>query len=140
VTNDRNDISDDGELMTLADAGITSISLTRTPSGARDRGNAIGNVGTVARADSTTATIQSVYFATDSHDTRDPRPTGFTVSAEAALFSHLPSLGQIRSAAYTASTNAACLTALTTLADGGASVSDLAVNSNGQSQRTTMPT
>jgi hypothetical protein len=65
VANDRHDISDDGELMTLADAGITSISLTRRHSGARDNGNTVGNVGTVTRAEGTTATIQWMYLATD---------------------------------------------------------------------------
>ena len=65
-------ITDPGELMTLQEAGIASISLTTTtpPAGEEDNaGNFVSAVSTFTRSDGTTSTISNVYFNTDEFNT-----------------------------------------------------------------------
>lgn len=59
----QNGVSDEGELISLADAGIESISLTLTPSGEDRDGNIIINTSTFTRTDGTTGEVGDVAFA-----------------------------------------------------------------------------
>src|ERR1041385_1524618 len=71
----QNGVSDPGELMTLAQAGITSISLARTVVGGTNSGNNIGFEAHFTRSDGTTGIAQTIYFAVDRRDSTDSSPT-----------------------------------------------------------------
>jgi hypothetical protein len=60
-----NGISEAGELRSLAEAGITELSLKAHASTKVDNGNLIGLMGTFATADGKTHTMGDVWFSTD---------------------------------------------------------------------------
>jgi hypothetical protein len=67
---DQDGITDSGELKTLPESGITSISLTRTDVTGTNQGHAngydfLGFQGGFTRANGTTGTAETIYFATD---------------------------------------------------------------------------
>ncbi|WNJ88715.1 hypothetical protein [Bosea sp. 685] len=62
---DSDGITDAGELQTLAEAGITSISLTRTDVQGTNAGHDRGFAGSFTRADGTTGSAETIYFQTD---------------------------------------------------------------------------
>lgn len=85
---------DAGELKSLNDAGIASISLTTTPqSGVTNAGNSITATGSFTRADSTTSAIAEVGFATDPFHSEYLGDK--TVSVEAALRANLKGYGTL---------------------------------------------
>jgi hypothetical protein len=102
---DQDGITDAGELKTLPESGITSISLTRTDVTGTNQGNAsgydfLGFQGGFTRANGTTGTAETIYFSTDRRDTRaDPTP-GFTLAAGVDKLPQLPGSGQINSIAW----------------------------------------
>jgi hypothetical protein len=92
---DQDGITDPGELKTLPESGITSISLTRTDVTGTNQGHDRGFQGGFTRANGTTGTAETIYFATDRRDTRaDPTP-GFTLAAGVDKLPQLPGSGQI---------------------------------------------
>ena len=54
---DGDGVTDAGELKTLDEAGIASISLTATPDGSGNALNVVARTGTFTRTDATTGTI-----------------------------------------------------------------------------------
>lgn len=77
---DQDGATDEGELKTLTESGITSISLTRTDVAGTNHGHArscrvLDFQGGFTRADGTTGTAETIYFATDRRDTRRPFDT-----------------------------------------------------------------
>lgn len=59
----QNGVSDDGELVSLADAGIESIDLTLNESGENVDGNIIHNTSTFTRTDGSTGEVGDIAFA-----------------------------------------------------------------------------
>jgi hypothetical protein len=99
---DQDGVTDAGELKTLTESGITSISLTRTDVTGTNQGHDRGFQGGFTRANGTTGTAETIYFATDRRDTRvDPTP-GFTLAAGVDKLPQLPGSGQINSIAWKA--------------------------------------
>ncbi|MGT2440863.1 calcium-binding protein [Bradyrhizobium betae] len=119
----QNGVSDDGELQTLADAGITSISLVRQAGSGTDAGNTIGYQAVFTRGDGTTGVAQTVYFQTDNRDTRADTTPDFTIADGVDLLPQLPGSGTIYSIAYKATTDAAFRAAWTSLTDQASSMS-----------------
>ncbi|WP_084462338.1 calcium-binding protein [Bradyrhizobium sp. WSM1417] len=118
----QNGVSDDGELQTLAEAGIKSISLVRLAGSGTDAGNTIGYQAVFTREDGTTGVAQTVYFQTDNRDTRTDTTPGFTVAEGVDLLPQLPGSGTIYSIAYKATTDAAFRAAWTSLTDQASSM------------------
>jgi Ca2+-binding RTX toxin-like protein len=88
--------SDAGEVTTLAQNSITSISLATTASGASIAGNQIGFTSTLTHSDGTTATVGSAYFATDAVLSQWMPPSGFVVSEAASKLPTLAGYGQVK--------------------------------------------
>jgi len=65
-----NGITDQGELKSLADAGITSISLDAQTSTTVNNGNLIGLMGSFTTADGNTHTMGDVWFTVDASGNR----------------------------------------------------------------------
>jgi len=63
-------ITNKGELHSLGDMGISSLSLTATPSTQTNNGNLIGLMGTYTTSDGSTHTMGDVWFQTDSSGNR----------------------------------------------------------------------
>jgi Ca2+-binding RTX toxin-like protein len=99
----QNGVSDTGELMSLADAGIASISLTRSNPSGTNAGHTVGYEATYTRTDGSTATAQTIYFQTDRQDTVADNTPEFTLAAGVEDLPLLPGSGQIHSIAYVAS-------------------------------------
>ncbi|WP_316168619.1 MULTISPECIES: calcium-binding protein [unclassified Bradyrhizobium] len=118
----QNGASDDGELQTLADAGIKSISLVRQAGSGTDAGNTIGYQALFTREDGTTGLAETVYFQTDKADTRADTTPGFTIAEGVDLLPLLPGSGTIYSIAYRATTDAEFRAAWITLTDQASSM------------------
>ena len=96
----QNGAVDSGEMKTLADAGIQSLSLTTTHVNGTNEGHGVGYEASFTRADGTTGTAQTIYFQTDRQNTvADNTPT-FTPSDVALKLPQLPGSGQINSIAW----------------------------------------
>jgi hypothetical protein len=65
VDGDSDGVTDSGELLTLAQAGVAEISLTHSASSEIDNGNALGLVGSYTATDGTTHAVADVWFAKD---------------------------------------------------------------------------
>jgi trimeric autotransporter adhesin len=65
VDGDRDGVTDAGELKSLADLGIASLSLQATTSTAVDNGNLIGLVGSYQTTDGTNHQMADVWFSRD---------------------------------------------------------------------------
>jgi Ca2+-binding RTX toxin-like protein len=102
----QNGVTDAGELKTLAEWGISSISLSRHAVGTSNAGNSVANEATFTRTDGSHGTAQSINFQTDRQDTvADNTPT-FTPSPEVENIPLLPGSGMIYSIAHKASVDA----------------------------------
>jgi hypothetical protein len=120
---DQDGVTDAGELKTLTESGITSISLTRTDVTGTNQGNDRGFQGGFTRTNGTTGIAETIYFATDRRDTRvDPTP-GFTLAAGVDKLPQLPGSGQINSIAWKATQDAAFRADWTALTDQAATLS-----------------
>jgi Ca2+-binding RTX toxin-like protein len=120
---DQDGITDAGELQTLAQAGITSISLNRTNVTGTNQSHDRGFQGGFTRTNGTTGTAETIYFQTDRRDTRvDPTP-GFTLATGIDQLPQLPGSGQINSIAWKATQDATFRTAWTQLTDQAATLS-----------------
>ena len=83
VDANQNGVTDPGELHSLADYDITSISVASTPSTLTDSGNDITATGTFTRADGTTGMVGDVELDVDNYNTKWTGDS--SVSADAAL-------------------------------------------------------
>ncbi|MGX5829997.1 hypothetical protein [Mesorhizobium sp. 43Arga] len=104
---DQDGVSDAGEMMTLAEAGIVSISLTRTDVAGTSSGHELGYEAIFTRADGTTGSAQTIYFQTDRQDTRADNTPNFTPAEGVDKLPQLPGSGQINSIAWKATQDAA---------------------------------
>lgn len=100
-----NGTTDAGELRTLAEMGIASISLTRTDIVGQNQGNDVGYQAVVTRTDGTTTIGQTIYFQTDRRTTQDNTPN-FTPAAGVELLPQFSGSGQINSLAWKATQDA----------------------------------
>lgn len=119
---DQDGVSDAGELMTLEEAGITSISLMRTDVTGTNNGHDVGFEAEFTRADGTVGTAQTTYFETDRQDTRADNTPDFVVADGVALLPQLPGSGQINSVAWKASEDAGFRQEWMTLTDQAATL------------------
>ncbi|MGQ0685617.1 calcium-binding protein [Bradyrhizobium sp.] len=117
----QNGMSDSGELQSLAEAGIASISLHTQKLNGTNAGNSLGYEATFTRTDATTGTAETVYFNTDNQDTVDNTPE-FTPSSDALEVPQLPGSGLIASIAYKATNDPAFLADWTALTDAAPSL------------------
>jgi Ca2+-binding RTX toxin-like protein len=113
----QNGVADAGELMTLGEAGIASISLQTTDVPGTSNGHTLGYGSTFTKTDGTTGTAQTVYFETDRQDTSAAEPPGFEPSAEAKTLPQLPGSGQIHSIAFAVTNDSAFMAKWAALAD-----------------------
>jgi hypothetical protein len=97
----QNGVSDAGELQTLAQVGIASISLERHQVGGTNAGNTVGYEGSFVRTDGTTQVVQSIYLQIDQ---RHPAPDegDFTPAAGVVALPQFAGSGLIHSIAYKA--------------------------------------
>lgn len=119
---DQDGVSDAGEMMTLAEVGIVSISLTRTDVAGTNSGHDVGYEGVFTRADGTTGSAQTIYFQTDRQDTRADNTPNFTPAEGVDKLPQLPGSGQINSIAWMATQDAAFKADWTTLTDAAATL------------------
>ncbi|WP_342722668.1 calcium-binding protein [Bradyrhizobium sp. B097] len=118
----QNGVSDAGELQTLAEAGIKSISLVRQAASGTNEGNGVGYQASFTREDGTTGIAQTIYFQTDQRDTRADTTPGFTIADGVDLLPQLPGSGKIYSIAYKATTDAQFRAAWTSLTEQASSM------------------
>ncbi len=102
----QNGAVDVGEMKTLADAGIQSLSLTTTHVNGTNAGHGVGYEASFTRADGTTGTAQTIYFQTDRQNTVADNSPKFTPSDLALKLPQLPGSGQINSIAWKVTTDA----------------------------------
>ena len=110
---DRDAVTDAGELKTLTEAGIKSISLaTTTPATTEVAGNRIAAEASFTRTDDTTSTISDVRFRIDNFDTTYLGDT--TVSAAAAALPNIRGRGTLTDLHIAMTQDPALLTAVQT--------------------------
>ena len=85
---------DQGELQTLAQAGIASVSLTRTDIKGTNQGHTIGFGAAFTRLDGTTGAAQTIYFEVDRQHTQDNTPP-FTPAQGLDALPMLPGSGRV---------------------------------------------
>jgi hypothetical protein len=88
----QNGASDEGELQSLDQAGVASISLNRHLVGGTNAGHGIGYQALFTRSDGTTQNAQTIYFQTDRQHSA-PDENGFTSSLERQRRSQPAKLG-----------------------------------------------
>ena len=88
-------VTDEGELQTLADAGIESISLVTTDPGTTIEGHTVGANGTVTLDDGTTRTISDIWFENNPAVTRYLAPADFTYHADMWELPYLRGYGTV---------------------------------------------
>jgi hypothetical protein len=116
-------ISDAGELKTLAELGIASVSVNRTDVTGTNEGHDRGFAATFSKTDGSTGAAETIYFQTDRADTVDPTP-GFTPADGVDKLPQLPGSGNIFSIAYTLTNDASFRADWTALADNAAGMSE----------------
>jgi hypothetical protein len=92
---DQDAVSDAGELVSLADAGISAISLTRTNPDATNAGHTVGYQAAFERADGSSGTAQTIYFQTDRQDTVADNTPEFVPAPGVEKLPQLAGSGQI---------------------------------------------
>ncbi len=102
----QNGVSDDGELVTLEEAGITSISLSSSALGVNNNGHTAAREATFSFTDGSTGSIQSIFFQTDNQDTILDNTPGFTIDPNVANLPQLQGSGEIHSIGYVATNDA----------------------------------
>jgi Ca2+-binding RTX toxin-like protein len=108
---DQDGVTDAGELKTLGEAGIASISLsTTTPNPSVINGNSIRATSVVTKTDGTTTKISDVELVTDETDTRYLGDA--TVSAAAAALPTLRGYGEVKDLRVAMSQDATLLAAM----------------------------
>lgn len=120
---DQDGVTDAGEMMTLAEAGIVSISLTRTDVAGTNSGHDVGYEALFTRADGTTGGAQTIYFQTDRQDTLADNTPSFTPAEGVDKLPQLPGSGQINSIAWKATQDASFKADWTALTDAAGTLS-----------------
>ncbi|MDX8496418.1 calcium-binding protein, partial [Mesorhizobium sp. VK22B] len=120
---DQDGAVDAGEMVTLTEAGISSISLTRTDVTGTNAGHDVGYEASFTRANGTTGTAQTIYFQTDRQDTRADNTPNFTPAEGVDKLPQLPGSGQINSTAWKATQDAVFNADWTALTDAAATMS-----------------
>jgi len=120
---DQDGVSDPGELKTLDEVGINSISVIRSDITGANQGHSVGYEASFQRVNGTTGTAQTIYFQTDRQDTVSDNTPIFTPSTEALKLPNLPGSGQINSIAWKNTTDAQFLDEWTSLSDDASSLS-----------------
>lgn len=120
---DSDGVTDAGELKTLSEMGISSISLTRQDVTGTNAGHDRGFQGSFTRTDGTTGSAETIYFQTDRQDTREDPTPPFTPVEGVDRLPQLSGSGTIHSIAWKASADADFRTAWTALADDVATLS-----------------
>ncbi|RWI50097.1 MAG: hypothetical protein EOR16_31090 [Mesorhizobium sp.] len=120
---DQDGVSDAGEMMTLAEAGIVSIALTRTDVAGTNAGHDVGYEALFTRANGSTGSAQTIYFQTDRQDTQGDNTPAFTPAEGVDKLPQLPGSGQINSIAWKATQDAAFKADWTALTDDAATMS-----------------
>ncbi|MFZ5731433.1 MAG: hypothetical protein ACOY4O_01770, partial [Pseudomonadota bacterium] len=92
--------SDAGEVFSLADVGVSSINLAKTPSTQKIAGNDIGFTGTFVHANGEAGDAAAVFFQTDRGNTRWVAPEGFVLAPEARDLPNIRGYGQLRDLRY----------------------------------------
>ncbi|MCZ7929171.1 calcium-binding protein [Agrobacterium pusense] len=103
---DQDGVSDEGEMISLAQAGITSLSLRAKAIGGENKGHIVGYEASYDRKDGSTGKAQTIYFDTDGRDTRGDQTPDFAIAKGVALLPLLPGSGKINSIAWKASEDA----------------------------------
>jgi hypothetical protein len=119
----QNGVSDAGELQTLAEAGIASISLNRQAVNGTNAGHGVGYEAGFTRADGSTGVAQTIYFQTDGQNTIQDNTPDFTPAAGVLDLPGFEGSGQISSIAYKLTNDASFRSAWTALTDGAAAMS-----------------
>lgn len=114
---DTDGVSDSGELQTLAEAGIESISLTRADVAGTNGGHDRGFGGLFTRSDGTSGAAETIYFQTDRQGTRFDGTPEFTAAEGVNLLPQLPGSGTINSISWKATQDADFRAAWATLTD-----------------------
>lgn len=92
----QNGVVDDGELITLAQAGVSGINLSYNQQSTTDaNGNTHAQVGTVIKADGTTGTVTDVWFDADYANTIDK--TEVTIPDDIKALPELEGFGNVHS-------------------------------------------
>lgn len=120
---DSDGVTDAGELKTLAEMGISSISLTRQDVAGTNAGHDRGFQGSFTRTDGTTGSAETIYFQTDRQDTREDATPPFTPVEGVDRLPQLAGSGTIHSIAWKASADADFRAAWTAFADEAATLS-----------------
>ena len=94
---DGDGVSDDGEMMSLTDAGIISIDLGYSDISETNAGHDVLQRSTVTFADGSTTTIDDVYFQTDTRASVALLPDGFEYNEDVFKLPALFGYGQIAS-------------------------------------------
>jgi len=125
----QNGVSDPGELESLADAGIASISLRTQKVNGTNAGNNLGYQATFTRTDGATGTAETIYFSTDTQDSVADNTPDFTPSDDALSVPQLPGSGLINSIAFKATNDPNFLAAWTALTDAAPNLNPAELNS-----------
>lgn len=99
---DQDGVSDAGELQSLTDAGVSSISLTRTDVFGENEGHARGFQAAFNRVGGGAGVAETIYFDVDRQATQDNTPS-FTPATDVEKLPQLPGSGLIHSIAWKAS-------------------------------------
>jgi hypothetical protein len=119
---DQDGASDAGEMMTLVEAGITSLSLSRGDIAGTNNGHGIGFEGQYTRTDGTTGNAQTIYFQTDRRDTRADNTPNFTPAVGVEKLPQLAGSGLINSTTWKATQDTTFRDAWTALTDEAANL------------------
>ncbi len=92
----QNGVSEGGELFTLAQLGIQSISVQTQDATGTNQGHDLGVTALFTRAAGTTGEATSIYFHTDGQNSV-PDATGFVAAAGVELLPQLPRSGNLHS-------------------------------------------
>jgi len=103
-----NGITDEGELYTLSEAGITSIDLGATElSNETNNGNIVSHRSSVEFSDGSTGLIEDIWFQNDRLDSYKIVETDFNYSSQSALLPSLKGFGVVAGLTYAISENPA---------------------------------
>ena len=90
----KNGVVDNGELLSLEQAGVEHFNLNYINSNLQDEnGNIIGEVGTYGKTDGTSGNLSDIWFKTDGFDTVDR--TDIEIPADIAALPNISGLGNV---------------------------------------------
>lgn len=118
----QNGVSEAGELFTLAQLGITQISVQTQDATGTNAGHDLGVTSSFTRTDGSTGQATSIWFQTDNQDTV-PDEAGFVPAADVAALPQLPRSGNLHSAAWVASNDVDFKSHMTALVQNAATMS-----------------